>query len=89
MIEVIVLAIFLLAVGILFWLQKIEIQEQSSDTLSKTTINAVYYNLEEVLYKQNGFYPKTIGEDNLKAMDPNLLTDRNGVVLGEKGSIFS
>ena len=88
LIEVIVLSIFLLVVGVLSWLQKIEIQEQSSDTLSKTTINAVYYNLEEVLYKQNGFYPKTIGEDNLKAMDPNLLTDRNGVVLGEEGSLF-
>ena len=49
LIEVIVLSIFLLVVGVLSWLQKIEIQEQSSDTLSKTTINAVYYNLEEVL----------------------------------------
>lgn len=86
--EISVLAVFLLAIGVIFYIQKIEINQRFNDERRKTAINAMYYNLENVFYAQNGYYPKTISEDNLKAMDPNLFTDMAGFVLGEEGSEY-
>ncbi|MDO4872437.1 MAG: type II secretion system protein [bacterium] len=88
-IELSVLAIFFVVAGIIFWLQKADIQNQEEDKARKVAINAIYYNLENVFYAQNGYYPKTIKEDTLKALDPNLLTDPNGVVLGDKDSNYT
>ena len=87
-IEVCVLAVFLVVAGAIFVIQKGELQQQFNDKTRKTAINAMYYNLEEVFYKQNGYYPKTINEKTLTAMDPNLFTDPLGVVLGEEGSQY-
>ncbi len=87
-IEVCVLVVFLVFAGAIFVIQKGELQQQFNDKTRKTAINAMYYNLEEVFYKQNGYYPKTINEKTLTAMDPNLFTDPLGVVLGEEGSQY-
>ncbi|MFZ2276032.1 MAG: type II secretion system protein [Candidatus Nanogingivalis sp.] len=86
--EISVLAVFLLAIGVIFWLQKVEIAQKANDEKRKIAINAMYHNLESVFYAENGFYPKTIGENNLKAMDPNLFTDMKGIVLGEENSEY-
>ena len=58
------------------------------DEARKTSINAMYYNLEEVFYEKNGFYPEKIDSDILRAMDPELFTDPNGIKLGEAESDF-
>ncbi len=87
-IEVCVLVVFLVVAGAIFVIQKGELQQQFNDKTRKTAINAMYYNLEEVFYKQNGHYPKTISEKNLTAIDPNLFTDPLGIVLGEEGSQY-
>lgn len=87
-IEVCVLVVFLVFTGAIFVIQKGELQQQFNDKTRKTAINAMYYNLEEVFYKQNGYYPKTINEKTLTAMDPNLFTDPLGIVLGEEGSQY-
>ncbi len=87
-IEVCVLVVFLVVAGAIFVIQKGELQQQFNDKTRKTAINAMYYNLEEVFYKQNGHYPKTINEKNLTAIDPNLFTDPLGIVLGEEGSQY-
>ena len=87
-IEVCVLVVFLVVAGAIFVIQKGELQQQFNDKTRKTAINAMYYNLEEVFYKQNGYYPKTINEKTLTAIDPNLFTDPLGVVLGEEGSQY-
>lgn len=87
-IEVCVLVVFLVVAGVIFVIQKGELQQQFNDKTRKTAINAIYYNLEEVFYKQNGYYPKTINEKTLTAMDPNLFTDPLGVVIGEEGSQY-
>ncbi len=87
-IEVCVLVVFLVVAGAIFVIQKGELQQQFNDKTRKTAINAMYYNIEEVFYKQNGYYPKTINEKTLTAMDPNLFTDPLGVVLGEEGSQY-
>ena len=87
-IEVCVLVVFLVVAGAIFVIQKGELQQQFNDKTRKTAINAMYYNLEEVFYKQNGYYPKTINEKTLTAIDPNLFTDPLGVILGEEGSQY-
>ena len=87
-IEVCVLVVFLVVAGAIFVIQKGELQQQFNDKTRKTAINAMYYNLEEVFYKQNGYYPKTLNEKTLTAMDPNLFTDPLGVILGEEGSQY-
>ena len=87
-IEILVLAAFLAACGIIFAFQKAEIEAKNRDDNRKTAINAMYYNLEEVYHKANGYYPEKIDEKNLTAMDPQLFTDPNGVNLGEADSNY-
>lgn len=58
------------------------------DTQRKTSINAMYYSLEEVFYEQNNYYPAYIDEDVLPSVDPELLTDPNGNKIGEAGSDY-
>lgn len=86
--EISVLIVFLFAIGVIFWLQKIEIAQKFSDEKRKTAINSIHYALEQVFYKENGFYPKSINEKTLRAIEPNLLTDPHGVVIGEKDSNY-
>lgn len=76
-----------LAAGLLLY-QKANIQAVQRDEDRKIAINAMYYNLEEVFYEKNGFYPETIDSKTLRAMDPALFTDPNGIKLGESGSNY-
>lgn len=52
------------------------------DSARKVAINAMYYNLEEVYYKQHGYYPVEISSGSLPAMDPSLFTDPDGHQFG-------
>lgn len=85
LIVVIVFAAF--ATGLLLY-QKANIEAAQRDEDRKTAINAMYYNLEEVFYEQNGHYPDTIDSEILPAMDPELFTDPNGIDLGEASSNY-
>lgn len=87
-IEICVLAVFLVVVGAIFTLQKFEISEKNRDEKRKTAINAIYFSLEEDFYKHNGFYPKEISEKNLKSIDPNTFTDPKGGVLGKENAEY-
>lgn len=87
-VEIIVAVMFLVFAGILFVSQKRDIEAANRDTSRKTAINAMYYNLEELYYPANKSYPRTIGPDTLKAMDPELFKDPNGVMLGDEGSNY-
>ncbi len=59
------------------------------DEKRKTAINAMYYALEEDFYKEHGYYPESISEDNLKVVDPALWTDPFGFNLGDADSSYS
>ena len=74
---------------IVFFIQKANVDAMNRDDTRKTAINAMYYALEEGFYAENGSYPESISEDNLKAMDPALFTDPNGINLGKDGSNYS
>ena len=88
-IEIIIVAVFASLLFILFFIQKANVDAMDRDEKRKTAINAMYYALEESFYAQNKYYPETIGEDNIKVIDPALWTDPSGLNLGDElGSYF-
>lgn len=74
-IEVIVVAVFIGLAGVLLLMQRNDLAASQRDNQRKTAINAMYYNLEEVYYAKNGYYPSKIDDTVLTAMDPKLFTD--------------
>lgn len=88
-IEIIVVAVFSTLLLILFFIQKSNIDAMERDEDRKTAINAMYYALEESFYKDNGYYPETISEENIKVIDPALWTDPLGANLGDPLSSYS
>ncbi len=77
-IELIAVIVLLGAASILFFVQKNNLEVAARDDKRKTTINAIYYDLEDVYYPKNGSYPAELTSANLNAMDSSLLTDTNG-----------
>jgi prepilin-type N-terminal cleavage/methylation domain-containing protein len=82
-IELVVVIAFLIFAGILFFVQKNNLEVAGRDDKRKTAINAMYYGLEESFYKQNGYYPAEINDKNLTTLDSKLFTDPNGIKLGQ------
>lgn len=83
-IELVVVIVVAIAASALFFMQKQELQRAERDEKRKISVNAMYYSLEEVYYKQHGNYPQILTKDTLTAVDPNLLTDTYGNSLGQK-----
>lgn len=88
-IEIIIVAVFASLLFILFFVQKQNIDAMNRDEDRKTAINAMYYALEESFYKDHGYYPESISEQNITVIDPALWTDPNGVNLGDPASSYS
>ena len=87
-IEIIVVILFLGVVATLLLIQRNNLEAAQRDTQRKTAINAMHFNLEEVYYTKNKSYPAEITSKKLPAMDPELLTDPNGVTIGEADSDY-
>jgi prepilin-type N-terminal cleavage/methylation domain-containing protein len=87
-IELLVVIVVLAAVGWLFWQQKNQVESAARDDTRRTAINAMYYNLEDVFYTKNKYYPKTISDKNLTAMDKALFKDPDGAALGTSESDY-
>ena len=83
----IVVGLFLVA-SVIFFVQKNNIEVAARDDMRKTSINAMYYSLEEVYFKTHGSYPRTISSENLTSVDPDLFKDPNGVKIGESNSDY-
>jgi Tfp pilus assembly protein PilE len=88
-IEILFIASVIGIASVTFFIQKHNADVIASDNSKKTTINAMYYSLEEVFYPANKYYPQTISSDNLKSVDPALFTDPSGVKIGLAGSAYS
>jgi prepilin-type N-terminal cleavage/methylation domain-containing protein len=88
-IELLIVVVLIAAGSMLFFIQKNNVQVAMRDETRKTSINAMYYSLEEVYFKQNHSYPRTINSTILPSVDPDLFKDPNGVKIGEAGSNFS
>ena len=87
-IELLVVIVLLGAVGAVFFVQKAQYASMHRDEKRRTAINAMHYNLEDVFYLKNRFYPQSLDEKNLTAMDSALLTDPNGKKVGTSGSSY-
>jgi len=87
-IEIIVVILFLGVASALLLVQKGNLTAAQRDSQRKTAINAMYYGLEEVFFEKNGYYPAKIDSKTLRAMDPELFTDPNGVKMGEEGANY-
>lgn len=77
-IELLVVIVLAFAASLLVFTQQNDLRTSNLDEQRKTAINAMYYNLEEVFYPKNGYYPDTLTPEKLPAMDPALFTDTNG-----------
>lgn len=86
--ELLVVVVLLVGGSVLFFTQKAQLDAAQRDNNRKTAINAMYYNLEEVYYEQHQAYPASINSKVLRAMDPELFTDPDGVKLSEAGSNY-
>lgn len=87
-IELVIVAGLFIVASVVFFVQKNQVEIAARDESRKTSINAMYYSLEEVYFKQNQSYPRTISAEALPSVDPDLLKDPNGVKIGEGTSNF-
>ena len=87
-VELVVIVIFVAFTTLILLYQRENITASQRDNDRKTAVNAMYYNLEEVFYKQKKYYPESLNSDLLRAMDPALFTDPQGVVIGEPNSDY-
>ena len=87
-IELIVSIVFLLAAGLIFMWQFNNLKTSYRDDQRRTAINSIYYSLEEVYHKQNGYYPSEINDDTLASIDKQILIDPNGNKLGTAESDY-
>lgn len=87
-IEIIVVILFLSAATVLLLVQKNNLSAAQRDEQRKTAINAMYYNLEEVFFEKNGYYPAKIDSKTLRAVDPALFTDPMGIKMNEQDSEY-
>jgi Tfp pilus assembly protein PilE len=87
-IEIIVVTLFLSVATTVLFMQKNDIAATHRDDQRKTAINAMYYSLEEVYFVQHKNYPAKITDKSLTALDPALLTDPDGIKIGDKDSDY-
>ena len=87
-IEIMVVIVFLGVATTLLLIQKDNLAATARDDQRKTAINAMYYNLEEVFFEKNGYYPAKIDSKTLRAMDPILFTDPDGIKMNEEGATY-
>jgi prepilin-type N-terminal cleavage/methylation domain-containing protein len=84
-VELIVAIVVLVVLTTFFIIQRNSLEASQRDQQRKTAVNAMYYDLKEVFFAKNNYYPKTISRDNLTAIDPDLFTDPTGTILsGDK-----
>lgn len=88
-IELLIVVVLLTAGSMLFFVQKNNVEIAARDEMGKTSINAMYYSLEEVYFKKNNSYPRVINSTVLPSVDPELFKDTSGVKIGESNSDFS
>lgn len=81
-IELVLLSILLALIGALGWTQYQSLSAMHRDQDRKTAINAMHYNLQEVVQPTLKGYPRTLSASQLTAMNEKLLKDPNGIRVG-------
>ncbi len=86
--ELIVAIVFFTVVGGVFYSQQLSREASHRDTERKTAMNAIYYNLIEIVKPTLGGYPRVLSAEKLKGMDGKLLTDPRGKAIQTPGSEY-
>lgn len=86
--ELIIAIVFLLAAATIFYVQKRDLEIAHRDSIRKTSVNEMYYVLEDVYFPANQAYPERLAADQLKGINPESLKDPSGKTIGEYGSNF-
>ncbi len=86
--ELIIVIVLVALAGTVFYIQKRDLEVAKRDSDRKTSINAIYYNLEDVYYPTNKAYPEALTADQLKGLDPAQLNDPGGIAVGLEGSNY-
>jgi prepilin-type N-terminal cleavage/methylation domain-containing protein len=81
-IELLIVVAVLVFASVIFFIQKQNIEIATRDDARRTSINAIYYSLEEVYKPQQGSYPRTVSEKKLPSVDPALFNDPSGNEIG-------
>ncbi|HEX6461889.1 MAG TPA: type II secretion system protein [Candidatus Saccharimonadales bacterium] len=85
----IIIAVLLVAILALFaFSQEQNARAAQRDDARKTSINAMYFYLEEVYFPAHQSYPTVLLSENTKGIDPELLKDPSGYIVGNKASNF-
>lgn len=88
-IEILVVIVLTITSAILVLVQKNNAEATMRDRERKIAINAMYFQLTNVFYKQNNYYPEKISPEILNGVDPALFTDPWGTFMGDVGSNYS
>lgn len=83
--EIIVSIVFLGTLFILFVNQSNQVNQKLRDQERKASINAIYFNLTQIYYKQNGYYPEILTPELVSGVDPAIFSDPNKILLGDAG----
>lgn len=87
-VELLIVVVLFAVASVVFFVQKNQVETAGRDEARKTSINAMYYSLEEVYFKAHGSYPRTVNAELLPSVDPELFKDPQGVKIGESTSDF-
>ena len=87
-IEILFISLLFIATAVVFFVQFNNLQSKNRDDLRKRNINAIYYSLEEVFYKDNGYYPAKITTETLPSVPKDNLKDKNGTFINEAESEY-
>lgn len=87
-VELIAAAVFILALVTLSVTRESSSVSINRDSKRKTAINTIYANLQEVYFPTQQYYPLKLEASTLKAIDPALLKDPEGRLVGERDSDY-
>lgn len=87
-IELLIVVTLFATASILFFVQKNHVEIAARDDARKTSINAMYYSLEEVYFAKHKSYPRTVSTETIPSVDPDLFKDPSGVKIGDGASNF-
>lgn len=87
-VELLVALVFLGLVTGIAYSQQQALETVHRDQDRKVALNAIYYNLEEVVRPALGGYPRILAANQLRAMDASLLVDPQGNKIGESDSDY-
>jgi len=87
-IELLVVLMVIVIAGAIALTNVRTIRSQNRDTESKSDINALYFQLE-TFYEENNYYPLTLDKAVVFKARPEIVTDVNGAIIGDKDSAYS